>query len=147
MEAAVGASHTAIMATQEQQADAEQDLKDTFGMVPPPLSTIPDADMASEAPYFTKYVVGESEIPPKYRELIGIAVAANIKCPYCAHFHRRAAKMHGATEAELEEAYSLSSLTSRYSAMLHAQEYDLEQFKVETAQIGDHLESQAESED
>ncbi|WP_254274134.1 carboxymuconolactone decarboxylase family protein [Haloarcula marina] len=131
------------MATQEPTADVEQEIKDTFGMVPPPLSDIPKDDMVGEWHFFQKYTVGESEIPPKYRELMGLAVAANIKCPYCTHFHRNAAQMHGATEAELDEAASLASHTSRYSAMLHALEYDLEEFKVKMAQIADHLESQA----
>ena len=104
---------------------------------------IPEDDVETEWPYFQKYTVGESEIPPKYRELIGLAVAANIKCPYCAHFHRKAAQMHGATDAELEEVQSLASFTTRYSTMLHASEYDLEQFKVEMAQMADHLQAEA----
>jgi len=131
------------MATEDPQTELTQEITDTFGQVPPPLETIPADDMESEWPFFKKYTVGESEIPPKYRELMGLAVAANIKCPYCVHFHRHAAQMHGATEAELEETYALSSLTSRYSAMLHAQEYDLEQFKVQMAQIADHLQAEA----
>jgi len=133
------------MATQEPQTDLEEEIVDTFGQIPAPLGTMPEDDMEAEWPFFRKYTVGESEIPPKYRELMGLAVAANIKCHYCVHYHRKAAQMHGATKAELEETYALSSLTSRYSAMLHAQEYDLEQFKVETAQIADHLQAQDES--
>lgn len=131
------------MATQEPETDVEQQIKDTFGLVPGPLAVIPEDDRDAEWPTFEKYTVGESEIPPKYRELIGLAVSANIKCPYCTHFHRKAAQMHGASEAELEEAQSLSSFSTRYSTMLHASEYDIEQFKVEMAQMADHLESQA----
>lgn len=131
------------MATTESAGDVLEEIEETFGIVPAPLGTIPEEDTVSEWPFFKKYTVGESEIPAKYRELMGLAVAANLKCPYCLHFHRNAAKMHGATDEELREAYSLSSLTARYSAMLHAQEYDLEQFKSEFAQIADHLEEQA----
>ena len=131
------------MATTESVADVRKDLEATYGMVPSPLGELPEDDMVSEAQFFKKYTVGESEIPGKYRELIGLAVAANIKCPYCLHFHRHAAEMHGATEAELTEVFSLASLTSRYSAMLHASGKDLEEFKVDTAKIADHLEAQA----
>lgn len=127
--------------------EAKEDLEETFGMVPPPLDTIPEDDAVQEWPTFKKYTVGESEIPPKYRELIGLAVAANIKCPYCAHFHRGAAQLHGATEAELEEVYSLASFTARYSAMLHAQEYDLDEFKEKVEQIADHLQEQVAADD
>jgi len=127
------------MATQEPQTDVEQEITDTFGGIPGPLAVIPEADVETEWPYFERYTVGESEIPPKYRELVGLAVAANIKCPYCVHFHRNAAQLHGATDAELEEVQSLASFTTRYSTMLHASEYDIEQFKVEMAQMADHL--------
>lgn len=135
------------MATQDQFSDAQADLEATYGMVPPPLDTIPEDDAVQEWPTFKKYTVGESEIPPKYRELIGLAVAANIKCPYCAHFHRAAAQLHGASDAELEEAYSLASFTARYSSMLHAQEYDLDTFKEKVHQIGEHLQAQMSADD
>lgn len=86
-----------------------------------------------------KYTVGESEIPAKYRDLIGLGIAANIKCPYCAHFHSGAAQLNGATEAELEETYTLASFTARYSSLLHANEYDLDTYKGKVQQIGEYL--------
>ena len=128
------------MATTESATDVREDMEETFGMVPSPLDAIPEADVASEWPFFKKYTVGESEIPAKYRELMGLAVAANIRCPYCLHFHRTAAELHGASEAELAEVVSLASLTSRYSAMLHASDKDLEEFKTDVRKIADHLE-------
>lgn len=128
-------------------SEAKADLEATFGMVPPPLDSIPEDDAVQEWPTFKKYTVGESEIPPEYRELMGLVVAANLKCPYCVHFHRNAAKMHGATDAQVEEAYSLASFTARYSAMLHAQEYDLDTFKEKFQQIADHLQEQAAADD
>ena len=122
-------------------SDTVEEMERTFGRVPAPLNSIGEEDATNEWPMFEKYTVGESEIPAKYRELIGLAVAANIKCPYCAHFHREAARLHGATDEELEETYVLASFTSRYSAMLHAIQYDLEQFEDEVAEIGEHLQS------
>lgn len=130
------------MAAPQHFPDVESEMEETFGMVPPPLGNIPEDDAANEWPFFAKYTVGESEIPPKYREFIGLAVAANIKCPYCAHFHREAARLHGATDEELEEVYSLASFTTRYSAMMHAQSYDEEQFEDEVSRIGEHLQEQ-----
>lgn len=135
------------MATAQGYAEAKADLEETFGMVPPPLDTIPEEDAVQEWPTFKKYTVGESEIPPKYRELIGLAIAANIKCPYCTFFHGAAAELHGATEAELEEVYFLSSFTARYSSMLHAQQYDLDEWKDTVHQIGAHLQEQIAADD
>jgi len=42
----------------------------------------------SEWPLFKKYNFEETEIPAKYRERMGLAAAANIKCPYCKLFHK-----------------------------------------------------------
>ena len=134
------------MSTSDYQ-EAIADLEATFGMVPPPLDSIPDDDVVNEWPTFKKYTVGESEIPALYRELMGLAVAANIKCPYCAHFHTEAARLHGATDAQIEEAVSLASFTARYSAMLHAQSYDLDTFKREFEQMATHLQANMGTDD
>lgn len=130
------------MAAESQHGETMAEIEETFGLVPPPLGTIPEDDTVTEWPFFKKYTVGESEIPAKYRELMGLAVAANIKCPYCAVFHREAAKLHGASDDELREAYSLASFTSRYSAMMHAQQYPLDEFEEKLEQIGEHLQQQ-----
>ncbi|NIM45492.1 MAG: hypothetical protein GTN80_07595 [Nitrososphaeria archaeon] len=78
-------------------------------------------------------------MPAKYRELIGLAVAANIKCPYCQLFHTGTAKLHGASDEEQAELYFLASFTARWSSMLHAQHYDYDQFAKELAKIAEHL--------
>jgi len=45
----------------------------------------------------------EGPIPNKYRELIGVAISAVMKCRYCSLFHTEAARMNGATDAEIED--------------------------------------------
>jgi hypothetical protein len=55
--------------------------------------------------------------------------------------------MHGATDEELAELSMLASVTPRYSAMLHAQNYDVERFKTETAEIAAHFEQAADADD
>ncbi len=117
------------------------DIEATLGIVPGFLEALPEEDLVNEWPTFKKYLVTETEIPAKYRELIGLAVAANTTCQYCQHFHRGAAQLQGATDEELAEISFLASYTARYSAMLHAQEYDLETFKEETAQIASHFQA------
>lgn len=97
----------------------------------------------NEWPNFKRYELEQTEIPGKYQELIGLAIAANIKCPYCQLFHMSAAKMNGATEAELAEVAFLASLATRWSAMIHAQHYDYNTFARETEQIGAHLQKAA----
>ena len=93
--------------------DTIKDIEKTLGIVPGFMKALPEIVLIQEWPLFKKYNFEETEIPAKYRELMGLAVAANIKCPYCN--------------------------TARWSTIIHAQNYDLETFKKEFEQIGKHL--------
>ena len=53
---------------------------------------------------FDKLSVAEGAIPVKYKELIAVAVAVTMQCPYCIDIHTANARKAGATEAELAEA-------------------------------------------
>jgi AhpD family alkylhydroperoxidase len=118
------------------------DIEETIGLVPGFMAAVPEDALVHEWPVFKQYVLGESVIPPKYRELVELAVAATLKCPYCETFHRGAAELHGASEEELAEVGVLASLTARWSAMIHAQHYDYDTFVDEFEQIGAHLQGQ-----
>jgi AhpD family alkylhydroperoxidase len=119
--------------------DVEKDIETSLGFVPGFMKGLPTDVLEKDWPLFKKYVLGESYIPGKYRELIGLAIAANIKCPYCQLFHTGAAKLHGATDEEIAEITFLASFSSRWSAMIHAQNYDYKTFEKEVHQIGAHL--------
>lgn len=119
--------------------DTLADIRGTLGIVPGFMKALPREALVNEWPNFKRYELEQTEIPGKYRELIGLAIAANIKCPYCQLFHMSAAKMNGATEEELAEVAFLASLATRWSAMIHAQHYDYNTFAKETEQIGAHL--------
>lgn len=118
------------------------DIEDNLGLVPGFMAALPEDDLVHEWPVFKQYVLGESVIPPKYRELMELAVAATLKCPYCQAFHKGAAEFQGASEEELAEVAVLASLTTRWSAMLHAQHYDYDTFMDEFEQIGTFLHEQ-----
>ena len=116
-----------------------KDIKALMGMVPGFMKALPKEVLVHDWPLWNNYTLEDSRIPVKYRELMGLSVAANIKCPYCVFFHTSVARMLGATDEEIAETVFLASLTSRWSAMLHAQQYDLEILKKEGKQIGDFL--------
>jgi AhpD family alkylhydroperoxidase len=119
--------------------DTLKDIESTLGLVPGFMKGLPQDVLVQDWPLFKKYSLGESKIPPKYREMIGLAVSANIKCPYCQLFHKTAAKLHGATDEELSEVAMNASFTARWSAMIHAQNYDYQIFANELQRIGEHL--------
>jgi AhpD family alkylhydroperoxidase len=116
-----------------------KDIEETLGIVPGFMEALPQNVLVNLWPLFKKYTLGESKIPAKYRELIKLAVAANIKCPYCELFHHEAAKMNGATDDELAELAYLANDVAGWSAIIHAQNYDLTKFEREFKQISEHL--------
>jgi AhpD family alkylhydroperoxidase len=124
--------------------DTLKDVQESLGIVPGFMKALPQDVLIHDWHLFKKYVLGESKIPAKYRELMGLAVAANIKCPYCQLFHKSAAQMYGATAEEFAEISFLASYTARWSAMIHAQNYSYETFAKETEQIGQYLSRAAE---
>jgi AhpD family alkylhydroperoxidase len=123
----------------EEYDETLKDIKKTFGFVPGFMKGLPQDVLIHDWPLMKKYTLGESKVPAKYRELMGLAVAANIKCPYCQLFHKSVAQMYGATPEEFAEIAFLASYTSRWSSMIHAQHYDYDTFAKETQQIGEYL--------
>ena len=119
--------------------DTLNDIKATLSIVPGFMKALPKDVLIKDWPLFKKYTLEKTEIPAKYRELAGLEVAANIRCPYCEFFHTALAQYHGATKEELAEVYYLASPTARWSAMIHAQHYNYDTFVKETQQIGEHL--------
>ena len=66
-------------------------------------------------------VVGRANgaIPRKYRELIAVAVACAVQCPYCIEAHSKAAKTTGATREEVVEAAFVASALRAGAAATH----------------------------
>ncbi len=72
------------------------------------MKALPKEVLVQEWPLF-EYNFEETAIPAKYRELMGLAVAANVKCPYCLLFHKGVAQMNGATGKNLPRQHSLQA--------------------------------------
>jgi len=116
-----------------------KDIKKTMGVVLDQFKKIPHDVVPHEWAEMKKYSFSETKIPAKYRELMGLAVAATIKCPYCIYFHTHAAKMNGATDDEIAETAFLARFTTGWSEMLHATSIDLEDFKKQVGEIEAYL--------
>jgi len=54
----------------------------------------------------------------KTKNLIGLAVAAQIPCTYCVYGHTKLAKAAGATDAQIKEAIATAALVRFNSTML-----------------------------
>lgn len=84
--------------------DIYRDIEQTLGIVPEFLKKVPDSSLELEWNLFKQVQLAEGPVPNKYRELVGLGVAAVTRCPYCTLFHTEAARVHGASNDEIEDA-------------------------------------------
>ena len=112
---------------------AYAEMNEMFGGVPSILQVYPKSAVPAGWALVKQTDLNENTaLPMKTRELIGLAVAAQIPCAYCIYYHTAAAKAAGATEEEIREAVHMSSLVRHWSTVLQGNQYDLEAFKAET---------------
>ncbi len=65
-------------------------------------------------------VFAEGALSKKVKELIAVAVAHVVQCPYCIDVHAKAAESCGATKEELAEAIHTASAIRGGSALFHS---------------------------
>jgi AhpD family alkylhydroperoxidase len=116
-----------------------REIEDMFGVVPAFFKAIPDSSLEMEWQLFRRVQFEPGPIPNKYRELIGLGIAAVSKCRYCVLFHTEAAKLNGATDAEIEDAVHFAKSSAGWSAYLNGLAFDFEDFKAEVQQIVRHV--------
>ena len=68
-----------------EREQVDREVQDFFTLIPSPAKSLTAAQ--------------------KIRELIGIALSALSSCPHCAFYHSQLARVHGATEGEIEDAF------------------------------------------
>ena len=127
------------------QREVEQMLgkfPDWLAKMPEWLGQIPETMLAGFWGQFRDFYLAETKIPNKYKELIGLGVSGATRCRYCALFHTEAARLHGATDAEIAEASAMAALTMMASTFLNAQQIDYERFRKETVDIVAHVRRQ-----
>ena len=87
-------------------------------------------------------VVAQSQIQRFYAvgvEDVGIAAAT--KCHYCVLFHTEVAKLHGATDAEIEDALHFAKSSAGWSTYINGLQIDFDEFKAEVRRIVEHVRS------
>ena len=115
------------------------EIEESIGSVPGFLKSLPDSTLGPEWKLFKISQMEPRAIPNKYRELIGLGVAAATKCRYCSFFHREMAKLEGATEAELEDAAHFAKSVSAWSTYIQGLDYDYDEFKKEVRKAAEHV--------
>jgi len=120
------------MATAIDRKQVYAELKQMFGDVPTWVASVPDAALGGFWQMMRDFQLGETRIPNKYKELIGLGVSGATRCRYCALFHTEAARLFGATDEEIAEASMMAGFTMAASTFLNAQQIDYDEFRKET---------------
>lgn len=81
--------------------------------------------------YQSVFLDPEAALDSKTKELVALAVAAQVPCTYCVDYHTRAAKAHGATAADIRETLAAAALVRKWSTMLNGSQYSEAQWQDE----------------
>lgn len=119
------------------------EMTSMFGLVPSFFKLVPDNTLELEWKLFKTVQFDEGPVPNKYRELIGIGIAAVTKCHYCIEYHTEVARLNGATEAEIEDAVHYAKSSAGWSTYLNGMQVDSEQFSDELRQVTAYVTAQA----
>jgi len=115
---------------------AYKDIERTFGMVPTFLRAFPEVGISAAWRLMkTVQLNPDTALTPKTKELIGLAVSAQIPCKYCIHFHTIAARNNGASDNEIKEAVAMAALSREWSTVLNGSTIDEATFRKEVDMI------------
>lgn len=107
-----------------------RDIEATLGIVPGFFREFPEAGLPGAWDSFKHVQVAEdTALPPKVKQLIGLAVSAQIPCSYCIYFHTEVAKAYGATPEEIKEAVALAAISRHWSTVLNGRSIDMASFR------------------
>ena len=116
-----------------------KEIEQTFGLVPAMFRAVPESSLEFEWNLFKLIHLAEGVIPNKYLELIGIAIAATSKCRYCTYFHTEIAKLHGATDEEIEAAVHFAKSSSGWSTYINGMQLSYEDFTAEVDKATEYV--------
>jgi AhpD family alkylhydroperoxidase len=138
---AKGAARKSVGAPAQAALD---DIKSTLGFVPDFFGRVPEHALPGAWQEFKALQLNpQTALPGKVKELIGLAVAAQVPCKYCIEAHTQFARLNGASEAETGEAVVMAALTRHWSTVLNGFQTDLTTFKTEIAKLVAHVKKSA----
>lgn len=121
-------------------ASAKADVQKTFGFVPQFIGKLPEPMLPGVWEELkTLQLNPRTALPGKTKELIGLAVAAQVPCRYCIVAHTDFARLNGATDADVGEAVAMAAITRHWSTFLNGIQTDEAKFRGEVTKIIDNV--------
>jgi AhpD family alkylhydroperoxidase len=129
----------AARAAEPKPADATRaDIQKTLGFVPQFFLQMPELALPGTWDEMKSLQLNPgTALPGKVKELIGLAVAAQVPCKYCIYAHTEFAKLNGASEAEVGEAVAMAAITRHWSTYLNGIQTDDAKFRAEITRLTD----------
>jgi AhpD family alkylhydroperoxidase len=115
------------------------DIKETLGLIPAIFKCLPDATLEEEWHLFKSIRLDTGMVPNKYRELIGLSIAAATNCRLSAIMHAELARAAGATDDEIEEALHFAKLCMGWNTYMAGTDIDPENLRNEMRQVSAYL--------
>jgi AhpD family alkylhydroperoxidase len=137
------AAHTVPKSTKNRSVNPEvqavyKDMQESLGLVPDFFKAFPEyAIVGAWDEIKSVHMNQNSAIPSKYKELIGLGVAAQIPCSYCVYFHTQFAKLNGATDDEIKHAIVEASVTRHWSTFLNGSNIEEDVFNSDIKKLVD----------
>jgi AhpD family alkylhydroperoxidase len=114
------------------------DINKTLGFVPSFFEAVSPAALPGAWEEMKTLQMNQATaLPGKTKELIGLAVAAQIPCEYCTFAHTEFAKAGGATNEEIGEALAVAALVRHWSTVLNGNQADEPNFRRDIMRIID----------
>jgi AhpD family alkylhydroperoxidase len=127
-------------------AAARADIQKTLGFVPQFFLKFPERALPGAWEEMkTLQLNPATALPGKSKELIGLAVAAQIPCHYCIYAHTELAKLDGASEEEVGEAVAMAATTRHWSTFINGIQTDEGKFRAEIGRIVGNVKQAAAS--
>jgi AhpD family alkylhydroperoxidase len=117
-------------------AAARADIAKTLGFVPQLFLKLPEEMLPGVWEEMKGLQMNpHTALSGREKELIGLAVSAQIPCKYCIYGHTEFAKLNGASETEIGEAVAMGAITRHWSTYLNGIQTDEAKFRAEIAKL------------
>jgi AhpD family alkylhydroperoxidase len=117
-------------------ARARDDIKASLGFVPGFFKVMSDVAVGGAWQEMKGLQMNpNTALSGKTKELIGLAVAAQVPCHYCISAHTEFAKLNGASEAEIAEAVALAGVERHWSAYIFGAQIDQKRYQADLDRI------------
>jgi len=126
--------------TSNAAAATRADVAKTLGFVPQFFTKFPEEMLPGVWEEMKTLQMNPSTaLPGRTKELIGLAVAAQVPCRYCIIGHTEFARLNGASDAEIGEAVGMAAITRHWSTFLNGIQTDDNKFRGEIMKIVAHV--------